>query len=69
MVLVGLGKQHECRHLSMMPMVSAWPLLDKVWTFQLLDHGWDSAYSQPESGRCGFKLQRVETPWAGLGGR
>lgn len=50
-----------------MPIVSAWPLLDKVWTFQPLDRGRDSAYSQPRSGRRGLKLQRVETPWAGLG--
>lgn len=61
-VLVGSGEWHECHHLSAMPMVSAWPLLNKVWTFQPLDRGWDSAYSQPRSGRRGLKLQRVETP-------
>ena len=66
-VLMGSGEWHECHHLSAMPVVSAWPLLDKVWTFQPLDRGWDSAYSQPKSGRHGLKLQRVETPWAGLG--
>lgn len=66
-VLVGSGEWHECHHLSAMPMVSAWPLLDKVWTFQPLDRGWDSAYSQPKSSRRGLKLQKVETPWAGLG--
>lgn len=43
-----------------MPIVSAWPLLDKVWTF----HSWtvDGLSIQPTQERQAWlKLQRVET--------